>query len=377
MAGIYLHIPFCKQACHYCDFHFSTNTKTQAALVEAMQRELHLRRDFLPEQAIKTIYFGGGTPSILSGDELGRLLSAIHALWDVAADAEVTLEANPDDLTPEKLEVLRQAGINRLSIGIQSFVQEHLDWMNRAHNANQAAQCIDAAQQAGFDNLTVDLIYGFPLLSDEQWSDNIQRVIDRKVPHISCYSLTVEPHTALAHFIAAGKTQPPDDAQSIRHFDILLDTLEAAGYSHYEISNFALPGHESRHNRSYWTGAGYLGIGPSAHSFDGQRRCWNVRNNHRYIQSLKEGTFAPECETIDQQTAYNEYLLTRLRTAAGIDTTAIYSRFGIDFNTTFKRQIARLSAEEKLEQDGDNFRLTRLGKCWADDIAASFFIVSE
>ncbi len=377
MAGVYLHIPYCKQACHYCDFHFSTNLKTRTAMIDAMLQEMNLRRNFLPDEPIHTIYFGGGTPSLLEISDLKRLMDRIRALWTVSADAEITLEANPDDLTPEVLEKLKAGGINRLSIGIQSFFQEHLEWMNRGHNAQQALQCITDARAAGFDNLSVDLIYGFPLLSDEQWKQNIDRVIALRLPHISCYSLTVEQGTALDKFIRSGKQSPPDDEQSVRHFEMLTDALRAAGYDHYEVSNFALPGFVSRHNHSYWTGAGYLGIGPSAHSFNGRERCWNVRNNQLYIRQIADGSFAPECETITGETAYNEYILTRMRTAKGIDTEQIKQQFDIDFNTNFKPQIDRLLQEKKLINDGSVLKLTRQGFLWADDIAAQFFIINE
>ena len=377
MAGVYLHIPYCKQACHYCDFHFSTNLKTRTAMIDAMLQEMDLRRNFLPDEPIHTIYFGGGTPSLLEISDLKRLMAGIRARWIESRDAEITLEANPDDLTPEVLEKLKTGGINRLSIGIQSFFQEHLEWMNRGHNAQQAHQCITDARAAGFENLSVDLIYGFPMLSDEQWKQNIERVVALRLPHISCYSLTVEQGTALDKFIRNGKQSQPDDEQSVRHFEMLTDALRTAGYDHYEVSNFALPGFVSRHNHSYWTGAGYLGIGPSAHSFNGRERCWNVRNNQLYIRQIADGTFAPECETITGETAYNEYILTRMRTAKGIDTEQIKQQFDIDFNTNFKPQIDRLLQEKKLINDGSVLKLTRQGFLWADDIAEQFFIISE
>lgn len=377
MSGIYLHIPYCKQACHYCDFHFSTNLKTRAAMIDAMLMEMKLRKGFLPAESINTIYFGGGTPSLLDATELNRLMEQIHELWNVDPDAEITLEANPDDLTPPVLQKLKSAGINRLSIGVQSFDQTHLEWMNRGHNAHQAKQCIDDAHAMGFHNLNIDLIYGFPLLTDVQWQQNIDEVVKRKLPHVSCYSLTVEEGTALHAFIKSGKQAAPDDEQSVHHFEMLTDSLRAAGYDHYEVSNFALPGFVSKHNHAYWTGSGYLGIGPSAHSFNGRERCWNVRNNQQYIRSLTEGTFAPECETIDRNTAYNEYILTHLRTSMGVNTNTIEEQFRVDFNTNFKAQIERLLQEKKLESDGPNFKLTRKGFLWADDIASRFFILSE
>lgn len=375
MAGIYLHIPYCKQACTYCDFHFSTNVKTSAAMVEAMLAEMELRKDFLTETEIRTIYFGGGTPSILEISALSALMDKIRSLWKVVPEVEITLEANPDDLTLPTLHKLQSAGVNRLSIGIQSFFQEHLKWMNRGHNASQAENCIDHAREAGFSNFTIDLIYGFPLLTDQQWRSNINRAIELQVPHISCYSLTVESGTALDKFIRAGRQVPPDDKQSVRQFQMLIDILTAAGYEHYEVSNFALRGHLSQHNYSYWTGNSYLGIGPSAHSFNGRERCWNIRNNPLYIRSIRDHSFSPECETIDQQTAYNEYILTRLRTSSGINTNTIQNEFGVDFNAKFNPQLNTLNSEGKIEINGPLIKLTSAGFLWADDIAARFFIV--
>lgn len=375
MAGIYLHIPYCKQACHYCDFHFSTNLKTSAAMVDAMMIEMELRKNFLREKEIQTIYFGGGTPSLLHAQALAELIEKIKSLWKVATDVEITLEANPDDLTPPTLQQLKKAGINRLSIGIQSFHQPHLEWMNRGHNAQQAEACIYHARETGFENLTIDLIYGFPQLTDEQWLSNIHKVISLGLPHISCYSLTVEQGTALDKFIRSGRQSPPDDEQSARQFEMLTDALIAAGYNHYEVSNFALPGFISRHNHAYWTGEGYLGVGPSAHSFNGKERCWNIRNNQLYIRSIVNGSYAPECETIDRQTAYNEYLLTHLRTSMGVNTNTIKAQFDVDFNANFNPQLKKLFRDGKVEINGPEIKLTRKGFLWADDIAAEFFIV--
>lgn len=377
MAGIYLHIPYCKQACHYCDFHFSTNTKNRSELLEAMLQEMELRSNFIPDEPIETIYFGGGTPSLLSREEIEKLIGKVRELWQVSEDAEITLEANPDDLLLPVLENLKAAGINRLSIGVQSFHQKHLEWMNRAHNEQQAFECLDNAEKIGFRNINIDLIYGFPMLTDDEWKRNIEEVVTRKLPHVSCYSLTVEPGTALERFIRKGRDLPPDDEQSVRHFEMLTDALRTAGYDHYEVSNFALPGNYSRHNTAYWTETRYLGIGPSAHSFNGRERSWNVRNNPVYIRSLRDGNFAPERETIDLQTAYNEYVLTRLRTARGVDIVEISERFDVDFNSTFKASIAQLLREEKIITVGRRLRLTRKGFLWADAIAARFFILSE
>lgn len=286
MAGIYLHIPFCKQACYYCNFHFSTSLAQKDAMVQAILREIQLQQNYLDGLAVSSIYFGGGTPSILPEEDLQALLQALHQHFNITPDAEITLEANPDDLTAAKLAALKAAGINRLSIGVQSFHEEDLQWMNRAHNSQQATQCITLAQAAGFENITIDLIYGGPTLSDEGWAANVQQAIALKVPHLSCYALTVEAGTALDHFIKKKKMAAVDTDKAARHFEQLMQWMQAAGYEHYEISNFALPGWHSRHNSSYWQGKSYLGIGPSAHSFNGTSRQWNIANNTAYILSL-------------------------------------------------------------------------------------------
>lgn len=344
-------------------------------MIDAMLKEMDQRRDFMTDQHINTIYFGGGTPSLLQTDELKRLIARIYERWPVSETPEITLEANPDDLSGENLKKLKEAGINRLSIGIQSFEQSHLEWMNRGHNAQQAAECVDRARAAGFDNFNVDLIYGFPLLTDRQWENNIRQVIERKIPHLSCYSLTVEPGTALHQFIEKGQQKAPTDEQSISHYSTLVKMLKQAGYEHYEVSNFGLPGYFSKHNHSYWTGAQYLGIGPSAHSYNIAQRCWNVRNNHQYIAEIESGTLKPECETIDRQTAYNEYLLTRFRTRLGIDLTEIENQFGVDFSVKFRPQLAQLMEEKQVVQSGKQIHLTEEGMLWADQIAARFFIL--
>ncbi|RMG82695.1 MAG: radical SAM family heme chaperone HemW, partial [Bacteroidetes bacterium] len=261
MAGIYLHIPFCKQACHYCNFHFSTSLRFKADMIQAMLVELNLQKDYLAGETIETIYFGGGTPSLLSADEVLFFYEKIAALHPLAPNPEITLEANPDDLTDEKIKALRKTPVNRLSIGIQSFSDEDLRFMNRAHNAGEALESLRRALDAGFENITVDLIYGSPTTSDEQWAANLQTVFDFKIPHLSCYCLTVEPKTALAHFVKTGKAPPVDEARAVRHFEILTEAMQAEGYEQYEISNFAKPGWYSRHNSSYWKGKKYLGIG--------------------------------------------------------------------------------------------------------------------
>lgn len=371
MPGIYLHIPFCKQACHYCDFHFSTSLKYRTEVVEAMLRELEWQRNYLPDQPLDSIYFGGGTPSLLAAAELDQLFHKIQEIWSIQAEAEVTLEANPDDLSPQKLSELRQTPVNRLSIGIQSFSEEDLRFMNRAHNAREAAACIENALNAGFHKLTVDLIYGSPTTSDEVWAGNIDRVLAYDIPHISCYCLTVEPRTALAHFVRTGQAQPVDDEQANRQFAYLIDRLEAAGYAHYEISNFARPGHYAVHNSNYWLGQPYLGIGPSAHSYDRHSRHWNVANNAKYIRALRDeppGAWF-EREKLSPADRYNEYVMTRLRTIWGVDPQDLEP----PFRAYFLDQVTEAIAKGHVEKRDGIYRLSRTGKFLADRIAAELF----
>lgn len=279
MAGIYFHIPFCKQACHYCDFHFSTSLRYKDELLAAMLQELVLRKPYLEEQTIESIYFGGGTPSLLNETELSRLIDAIETNYSISRNVEITLEANPDDLYAAKVTDFRKTNINRFSIGIQSFFEEDLKWMNRAHNASEAESAIKRVQDAGFENITADLIYGFPLLSDEKWAANIEKMTSMDVPHISAYSMTVEPQTALGSFIKTGKQKPMNEGQSADQFVLLMEQLEGKNYEQYEISNFARGEAYSKHNSNYWRGVSYLGIGPSAHSFNQESRQWNISNN--------------------------------------------------------------------------------------------------
>jgi len=378
MPGIYLHIPFCKQACHYCNFHFSTSLGQKEVLLNALLRELELRRDYLGDVTIQTLYLGGGTPSLLEATELNRLFEHIYRLYRVAPDAEVTLEANPDDLTGAKIEALRQTPVNRLSIGIQSFADADLQFMNRAHNSGEAQRCIEMALKAGFHDLSLDLIYGTPGMSDQQWATNIETVLAFDVPHLSCYCLTVEPQTALDHFVKKGKARPVDDAQAARQLEYLMQRLETAGYEHYEISNFAKPGRYSRHNTNYWTGEPYLGAGPSAHSFNGVSRQWNVANNARYIRALEpespdwEALF--EKETLTPEQRYNEYVMTSLRTQWGCNLARIRA-IDAGFEAYFLSEVAPFLEDGTVQRSGDVFFLTRKGKFVGDYVASELFFV--
>ncbi len=375
MSGIYIHIPFCRKACHYCNFHFSTSQQSKASLVAAIAKEAILRKEYLTK-AVSTIYFGGGTPSLLTAEELLSIKETLFSHFAVNTDAELTLEANPDDITPEKLAEWKNAGINRLSIGIQSFFEEDLQWMNRAHNAAQARQCIELAQQAGFTNLTIDLIYGTPGLNNERWLTNIQTAIALQVPHLSCYALTVEPDTALDKLIQKGKKENTDQTIQAEHFELLTEHLAAAGYEQYEISNFARPGFRSKHNSSYWQGKPYLGLGPSAHSFNGSTRQWNVSNNALYIQSLEQDLIPFEAEQLTAQQQLNEYIMTSLRTTEGCSIEWIAQNWSLqnveDVLTAAKKYID----DEKLRFTDNRLLLTQKGKFLADGIAADLFQLS-
>lgn len=369
MAGVYLHIPFCKQACHYCNFHFSTSLKYREEVVAAMLTELELQRDYLDGAPLESIYLGGGTPSILAAEELEALFSKIYELHEVLPDAEITLEANPDDFSDSKLAYWRKSPINRLSIGIQSFSENDLQFMNRAHTATEASHCIEQAQAYGFTNLTVDLIYGTPTMDQAQWEANINQVLAHSIQHISCYCLTVEPQTALAHFVKTGKAQPVDEEQAERQFLYLMDALENAGYEHYEISNFARKGHRAKHNSNYWLGKKYLGIGPGAHSYNGESRQWNVANNTKYRKALAEGSIPFELEMLTREQQYDEYVLTRLRTSWGVRPEDLEP----SFREHFLKQIQPFVTAGQVVFQNGVYTLTRSGRLLADRISMELF----
>ena len=373
MAGLYIHIPFCKQACHYCNFHFSTSLKQKEVMVQAILQELVLRKAYIGGEILDTIYFGGGTPSLLTQTDLGLIFDKINQLYNIDKKAEITLEANPDDLSKEKLQALKNTPINRLSIGVQSFFEADLQFMNRAHTANEAITCIQNAQAIGFNNLTIDLIYGSPTTSNEQWQQNIQTVLDFDVPHISCYCLTVEPNTALAHFVKKGKAAPVDEEKAAQQFEILMTTLRTAGYEHYEISNFSKPDLHARHNSNYWLGATYLGIGPAAHSFNGISRQWNVANNAKYMQAITNNQPAFEKEILSNTQQYNEYILTALRTKWGCNLQKI-ATWGSDFEKHFQKISLDYITAGYIQQKSNIFTLTDTGKLLADKIAMDLFV---
>jgi len=376
VSGIYIHIPFCKKACHYCDFHFSTSLKYADEMVEAICKEIKMKKDRISGQ-VGSIYFGGGTPSILSQSALQKIFDAINQTFSVDANAEITIETNPDDLTAQKLKELKQLPVNRFSVGIQSFFSEDLIWMNRAHNAEEAEDCIKRSQDAGFENLTLDLIYGYPLLTDEKWFSNISKAIDLQVPHISAYALTVEPRTALAHAIKNKKQTPVNDNQSAAQFVILMDKLVEVGFEHYEISNFAKPGCYAVHNTNYWKGVNYIGIGPSAHGFDGQNRFMNPANNSLYIEKLDSNKLPEIVEELSLNDRFNEYLMTSLRTMWGVDLQKITADFGKDFLDETQHNLRSFEDTDWLVIDGNNIKLSQNGKLFADHIASELFIIND
>lgn len=372
MAGIYLHIPFCKQACHYCDFHFSTSLQYKDEMLQALVKEIQLQKNYLNSETIETIYFGGGTPSILEPGEINLLIDTITRLHTVASDAEITLEANPDDLYKAKVQALLQTPVNRFSIGIQSFFDEDLQWMNRVHRANEAEAAVKRAQDTGFENITVDLIYGYPLLTDEKWKHNLNTVFELGVPHVSSYSMTVEPDTALASFISKKKQPAMNEQQSAEQFNVLMDAMQANGFEHYEISNFCKPGHYSRHNSNYWKGEKYLGIGPSAHSYNGETRQWNVANNAKYIQSIIKITIPAQTEILTETDRLNEYIMTSLRTMWGLDMDKLN---GIASASANQLLIAAEPYFDRgwITQKEKTIYLTPTGKLYADKVTSELF----
>ncbi len=373
MSGVYIHVPFCKQACHYCDFHFSTQMGKKEDMVDALVKEIKMRKDEVQDE-VETIYFGGGTPSVLTTEEIERLIQTVYDHYKVIDYPEITLEANPDDLSSHRIIQLSKSRINRLSIGIQSFFDEDLKLMNRAHNANEAEKCIQEATEY-FDNITIDLIYGIPGMDNARWEANIQKALELGLPHISSYALTVEPKTALKKFIEKGVVPNVDDQQAQEQFYMLVDILEAHGFVNYEISNFGKPGYFSQNNTSYWLGKKYIGIGPSAHSFDGEHRSWNVRNNPTYIKKINEGVLPREMETLTIIDRYNEYVMTGLRTIWGISLEKIENRFGLKYVDYLNLQAKKYLEQGLLQMVEGKLLATKKGKFLADGIASDLFFV--
>ncbi|MFZ1751594.1 MAG: radical SAM family heme chaperone HemW [Saprospiraceae bacterium] len=376
MSGIYLHIPFCKKACYYCNFHFSTSLAAKSEMVDAICKEIYLRKDYLNTMHLTSIYFGGGTPSLLSGEDFDKIFSSLaqYFTWDIIT--EITLEANPDDIQPTHLDIWKKMGVNRLSIGIQSFHDEDLIWMNRAHTAKEATQSIILSQDAGFNNLTIDLIYGSPTTSHGMWQHNLSKALEFDIPHISSYCLTVEEKTVLAHHIKKGLTTHPDPQKSNEQFATLVETLTNQNYDHYEISNFCKPGQYAIHNTNYWKGLPYLGLGPSAHSYDGSSRSWNVANNAKYMHSIGDDTLPIETEFLDTSTKYNEYIMTGLRTQWGVNKADIL-KFGDQYLVHFDQSVSLFLTNGMVSRSQNTYTLTAEGKYFADKIAMELFYVTD
>jgi len=375
MAGIYLHIPFCKQACHYCDFHFSVNQDKKNDLVAALLKEASIRKEELQNEAIKTIYFGGGTPSLLSADTLLRIFDTLAENYNLSALQEVTLEANPDDLTAAYLRELRHTPVNRLSIGIQSFREVDLKLMNRAHDAKQALRCVPESADIGFENISIDLIYGIQGLSQADWIKNLTTAFDLPITHLSSYCLTVEPKTKLAKLVSSGELPAVNDESAANHFETLIEMTEAAGIPWYEVSNFAKPGMESKHNSSYWANEHYIGLGPGAHSFNGVKRSWNVSSNTAYIQQIDKNVLPSESEVLTAEEKFNEYLLTVLRTRKGLSFTDLNNRCDSAKINEIKAVLQEKAAQGLATINDDGAVLTTKGLLFADAIASSLFIV--
>ncbi|MBL4604304.1 MAG: radical SAM family heme chaperone HemW [Flavobacteriaceae bacterium] len=375
MAGIYIHIPFCKQACNYCDFHFSTSLKKKDELVNCLIHEIELRKDELNNEVIETIYFGGGTPSMLSQSEIDAIIAAVYDSHTVSSDPEITLEANPDDLNEAIIQELAQSKVNRLSIGIQSFFENDLKLMNRAHNAKEAKSCLSIAVRH-FENISLDLIYGIPGLTNEQWKENIATALSFGVPHISSYALTVEPRTALESLIKKGVIAPVNDEQAQEQFTILLEELEAHDFTHYELSNFGKEGFFSQNNSAYWKGKSYLGIGPSAHSFDGKQRSWNVRNNSKYIDAIQQNELPIEREILSVTDQYNEYVMTGLRTLWGVSLDKVKQEYGKTYFDYLAKQSEKYIEQQLLYIDKGKLKTTQKGKFLSDGIASDLFMLN-
>ncbi len=375
MSGIYIHIPFCKQACHYCDFHFSTSLKKKEEMVLAIAKEIQQRKDELGNEVVATIYFGGGTPSLLSVEEIQFLIDEVYKNFDVIENPEITLEANPDDLSDDEIIKLSNTPINRLSIGIQSFFEDDLKFMNRAHNTEEAKRCLETASKY-FNNITIDLIYGIPNMSNERWLQNVETALSFGIPHISSYALTVEPKTALDKFIKKGLVKQPDDEVAQEHFHILVNRLQDEGFVHYELSNFGKPDYFSKNNSAYWLSKKYIGIGPSAHSYNGKNRSWNIANNTLYIKSIQENQLPSETETLTTVDRYNEYIMTGLRTIWGVSLDRIEKEFGPKYLEYLNLQSEKFIQDELLFVENGILKATQKGKFLSDGIASDLFLLN-
>lgn len=367
MSGIYIHIPFCKQACSYCNFYFLTSLRQKSALLDALKKELIIRANYL-QTPIKTIYFGGGTPSLLQVNELSEILNTVHSNYNTLEVKEVTIEVNPNDLNAKILEQYLNIGINRLSIGVQSFSDKDLIFLNRSHDAMEAKNCIKTARIVGFQNFSIDLIYGIPNKTEENWRKNVQEAMELEIPHISCYCLTIEEKTILKHMINKGKIPNISEEKGAQEFDLLMEFAKKYNYSHYEISNFCKEPFFSQHNRSYWQAIHYLGIGPSAHSFNGKSRQWNIANNKKYIGAINNQKIPAEIEFLSEEQKISEYLLTSLRTMWGCDLNRLENKHGYKVKNAILKKAEKYIEEKMIIQKDNALILTDCGKMLADYI---------
>jgi oxygen-independent coproporphyrinogen-3 oxidase len=375
LSGIYIHIPFCKKACFYCDFHFSVSFKIKEKIITAICQELIIRKDFFdPKETISSIYFGGGTPSVLSIKEIDEILGAVYSYYNVEKNAEITFECNPDDLTQDYLRELKFVGINRLSIGVQSFNDEYLKWMNRSHDASQSKKSIEYGAEAGFNNITLDLIYGLPQLSNKEWSANLNEALSLPINHLSAYSLTMEENTPYIKLVNQGKYKKPSDDISSSHYQILVQQTTDLGWEHYEVSSFCKPGNYSKHNSSYWSGSKYIGVGPSAHSYDGNSRYWNVSDNKSYLECISTKKRYFESEELTVSNRVNEYLLTGLRTKWGVDLELLSDKYDYNVMSLFEKDIKYWISLNWLEMKDSNMKLTNKGMLFADHISSTLFL---
>lgn len=375
MPGIYIHIPYCKRKCHYCDFFISTNLSTKNDFIQALLKEIDLRKMYLPQKNISSVYFGGGTPSLLDSSEINKIMDKITAHFSVSSDAEITLEANPDDLNENYLSQLKNTAVNRLSIGVQSFSDSDLKYMNRIHNSKDSESAIKRAQDKGFVNLSIDLIYALPGMSNLKWLQQLETTERLEIPHFSAYCLTVEPATALGYFVRKGIQQAVDQTVFAEHFNVLIDFIEKYNYIQYEISNFCKNEKTAKHNSSYWKGEHYLGLGPSAHSYNGISRSWNVSHMYDYMRSVAEGNVKSETENLSDKDRYNEYVLTRLRTMWGIDLNEVLRDFGMENKRHLLKSAENYVTKKYLNLVNDKITLTNNGKLLADKITSDLLLI--
>lgn len=372
MAGIYIHIPYCKQKCSYCNFHFSTDSRSKQEMVNAICKEMSIRKNEITK-TVETIYLGGGTPSLLDQNELNQIFDALSQNFDISENPEITLEANPDDFSPEQIQILKNTPVNRLSIGIQSFFDEDLKFMNRAHDSKHAINSVKDAQNAGFENITIDLIYGAQTTTNEMWQQNLETALQLNVPHISSYALTIEPKTILAHQIQTKKIKNIDEDKQQQQFMMLVETLTQNGFLHYEISNFGKPGFLSKHNSSYWKGVPYLGLGPSAHSYDGKNRSWNIANNTIYLNHIRKNQLPLEIEELSENDRFNEMLMIRLRMAEGLSLDEVAENFNTDFLNQLIEDIQPHLKNKTMILDKNHLKITKSGLFLSDGIASDLF----